>query len=286
MGAKLVTFVDRCLGIATERGLASDKPIVLVVKAPTTGEATRIVVSYSEPHDLILPLNVTWIMADSVHADYKKAFKRSSKDAAGGFVHTWGEISTYDEVFIPVQFWDGTDLPQVESTVSEMTTHMAEDVPNDDVHGGKTYTDGKIQQIQTGFGSAFSNMNQRVVFNDQRIRDLETARDTHSETIATLELSKISQDEAITALQQRVTVLEQSGGGGSGSGVNSYTHVATEADTSWIINHNFGTKNLVCQIFDENYNQVLPSGMQAINDNTWVIFFDVDQAGRAILIST
>lgn len=287
MGLKLDTFVDRCLGIATERGLSSSKPIVLVVKAPNTGEETRIVVSYSEPYDLILPLNVSWINGDVASPDYKKTFKRTSKTAAGGFTHSWTQISNYDDVFTPPQYWDGTDLPVVESTLSDMNSHMAETTADDDVHGSRAYIDSEVNQLTSSFGSAYANMNQRVVYNDQRIRALETAKNTHSETLATLEAGQISQNEEIEQLKNRVFVLEESGGSsGGGSGAVSYTHVVVDAALTWTIPHNMDTKNLICQVYDEQFNLVLPAGTSKVDDNTWVVSFAVPQSGRAVLIST
>ena len=188
--------------------------------------------------------------------------------------------------FIPDQYWSDGDLPQVESTVSEMTEHLDKTVAGSDVHGGKSYTDQSINSVRTSFGSAYANMNQRVVYNDQRIRALELGLTTHAETIATLELSNLGLTESVDSLRRRVVVLEQGGNTGSDGGIKSYTQVIPDASTTWIVEHGFGTKNLVCQIYDENYNPVLPSGMEAVDEDNWAIFFDVDQAGRAVLIST
>lgn len=111
MGVKLNQLIDRCLEIAGGRGLNASTPIVVKIKEPTLFRETLIAVSYEEPHELILPLNVTWIDANPNSIDYFKAFKRVSKTPDGGFYNTWEEILSYDEVFEPPQYWAPEDTP-------------------------------------------------------------------------------------------------------------------------------------------------------------------------------
>jgi len=286
MDEKLVTFVDRCLSIAAERELAYDKPIIIVVKAPTTGETTRIVIAHSEPHGLVLPLNVTWVVSDSDDLAYKKVFKRSSKSTEVPFENTWSELTTYEEVFTPFQYYADEDLPEVDYIVGEVADHL-DKTSDDDVHGSTSYTNGRISVLQGSFGAVYQNLNQRIVYNDQRIRELESvSSEGLSETILALELGGLERDAILTDLTDRIVDIENGSSGGGSTGYNSYTKIVSDADTSWVIDHNFGTKGLICQIYDEDFNPVLPSSMQAISDNRLIVLFDVDQAGRAVLIST
>lgn len=111
MGVRLNQLIDRCLEISGGRGLSESKPIVVKIKEPTLFRETLIAVAYDEPHELILPLNVTWIDANPNSVDYFKAFKRVSKTPSGGFNNSWDEVNTYEEVFEPPQYWAPEDTP-------------------------------------------------------------------------------------------------------------------------------------------------------------------------------
>lgn len=111
MSVKLNQLIDRCIEIAQSKGLSSEYPIVVKIKEPTLPQETFIVVSYDEPHELILPLNVTWIDADPQSVDYFSAFKRVSKIPDGGFHNSWDQITSYNEIFEPPQYWAEEDTP-------------------------------------------------------------------------------------------------------------------------------------------------------------------------------
>jgi hypothetical protein len=267
MDIKLNSFIDRCLSISVDMDIGLDKPVVISVSTDELESNTRVVLSFTEPYGLKLPLNVVWIVSDPNHLDFRKILKRESKNASNNSVHSWVEVTSLSDVFEPAQFWSQEDLSYMESSISDMLDHLILKADTD-VHGSSAFTIKEIRRIQSSFGSAYSNLNQTVVYNDARIRDLESRN------------SKILEDLASSI--QRVEKLEKSV---SGSG-KSYTHVAVEASRNWNIKHNLKSKNLICQIYEGVRDSVLPSSIEFISINSCLITFAVPQAGRAVLIES
>ncbi len=254
--ANLLTFIDECLAIAVDNGLSNSRPITITVESSVDGIKTRIVCSYTEPHDLILPYNVTWIDGDPTSPDYKSAYKRSSKSPANGLLNTWVEVLDYNTIFTPAQYYDGTDLPIVEAQEAEVQTaiaHVGENVLSGDPHKARFYIDLKINAVNNNIQESVNKSN----YNYQLILDLMTAVDT---------------------LTEKVTVLE------ANAGVKSLVHYQESGEVTWLIPHNFGTQDVLCQIYDDNNDPILPSSMGAFDENSWIIHFDINISGKAVLV--
>lgn len=255
--ANLVNFIDECLGIATANGLSPTEPVLITTKSPTTGVQATIVCAYSEPHDLVLPLNVTWIDSDPASPDYKDPYKRVSKTPVGDMQNTWQEVLTFEDIYEPPQYYDGDDLPIVEARDAEVQVaidHTNENVLAGDPHQARFYTDLMLNGVRADLQESVDKTN----YNYQLILDLMTKDDEFESRISTLE--------------------------NGGSGVNSMVHIQENAQVSWLVEHNFGTESIICQMYDHLGVPILPSFMGPVDENAWEIRFEVPIAGKVILV--
>ena len=74
------------------------------------------------------------------------------------------------------------------------------------------------------------------------------------------------------------------GSGGSSSGIN-YIYTQGGASTTWVITHNLGHKEVLIQVFDTNYNQIIPLSIVLDSTTQCTVTFSVAQAGYAIISS-
>jgi hypothetical protein len=105
---KLQKLMANAEGIAGLRNMDDNNPIKIPVTHPNLGTVTVLVCAISEPHQLVLPLNVTWFNFDPTSIHYRKALRRVSKDPSANYEHTWEVVETYAEVFAG-QFYDSAD---------------------------------------------------------------------------------------------------------------------------------------------------------------------------------
>lgn len=100
--------------VSNIRNLDDNNPIVMRISHPTNASVHVIVCSLREPHELVLPLNVTWFVYDPMSSLFRTALRRESKqpDTDAGFNHTWRTVTTYNEVFVD-QYYDAIDTEQL-----------------------------------------------------------------------------------------------------------------------------------------------------------------------------
>ena len=66
--------------------------------------------------------------------------------------------------------------------------------------------------------------------------------------------------------------------------ISSSTVVDSFTDaTSKTVTHNLGTRNVITQIYDNDYNVIVPSNIQAATDNTVVVTFQQARTGKVIV---
>ena len=78
-----------------------------------------------------------------------------------------------------------------------------------------------------------------------------------------------------------LTVVTGSGGGG-GVGGSAVTHTQASAANTWTFNHNLNTLTPLLQVYDLNYEQIIPNEVVSISAFTSEIRFDYTQAGYAV----
>ena len=76
-----------------------------------------------------------------------------------------------------------------------------------------------------------------------------------------------------------LTVVTGSGGGGGGA---TATHTQAVAANTWTFNHNLNTLTPLLQVYDTNYEQIIPNEVVSISAFTSEIRFDYTQAGYAV----
>lgn len=102
----LTEFVDEKLAIALDyRGLSKYNPVEIVIEG--NGQTFVVLVSYLEPDTLTVPHNVSWIMADPEHADYKVLMRRVDAENydGNGYRGSWSVLSTVETIFDEPQFF-------------------------------------------------------------------------------------------------------------------------------------------------------------------------------------
>lgn len=268
MEPRLISLVNNCLGIAVEQGVSGTNPVLVKLSNTLLVGETIIVCAFSEPQ-LVLPLNVTWIVADPGHADYAKAFIRSSKTPDGGLQNTWLELELYADVFVG-QYYAPEDhpIPSIISGIggqlqgallarilAEGASYSATElIP-------KQYVDGRISTLNSSFFVMYSNLNRRVTSNDQRIRALELGAVTVDQRLDTLESMTIG-------------------------GMPTHIHIQETPEEDWVITHELGTNNVKVDIWDADNELVIPARVYAYNETTIIISFADGHpvAGRAIIV--
>lgn len=109
MEKRLSDFIDSCASIADARNLGNFNPVILNIEHPTTSLKFFVACSVTEPSNLGLPINVTWINLDPASIHYKKALKLSSIQTPTFDYHLgWEILETYDEVFSEDQYYHHT----------------------------------------------------------------------------------------------------------------------------------------------------------------------------------
>lgn len=88
-------------------------------------------------------------------------------------------------------------------------------------------------------------------------------------------------------VQNSVTASFFVGDGSNLSNIN-VSEVATVSDTfssqtSLTVSHNFGTKNIIVSVYDENDSYFIPQSITAINDNQVSITFNSSESGRVVV---
>jgi hypothetical protein len=74
-------------------------------------------------------------------------------------------------------------------------------------------------------------------------------------------------------------------GGSGGGGGTTVTHTQLTASTTWSFNHNLNTQTPLLQVYDLNYEQIIPNEIVSISAFTSEIRFDYTQAGYAVASS-
>ena len=73
--------------------------------------------------------------------------------------------------------------------------------------------------------------------------------------------------------------------GGGGGNSNGYTHTQVTPATVWSIVHGKNTVNVLYQLYDSSYEQIIPDAFRVINPNVVEVTFGVAQTGFVQLIT-
>ena len=115
---------------------------------------------------------------------------------------------------------------------------------------------------------------------------ISSSQATSASFVATASFSNtsISASFATNALTASYALFAANGGGGGGGGA-TVTHTQLTASTTWSFGHNLNTLTPLLQVYDLNYEQIIPNEIVSINAFASEIRFDYTQAGYAVASS-
>ena len=112
---------------------------------------------------------------------------------------------------------------------------------------------------------------------------VSSSQATSASFVATASFSNTSTSAsfATNALTASYALFAANGGGGGGGGA-TVTHTQLTASTTWSFGHNLNTLTPLLQVYDLNYEQIIPNEIVSINAFASEIRFDYTQAGYAV----
>ena len=115
---------------------------------------------------------------------------------------------------------------------------------------------------------------------------ISSSQATSASFAVTASFSNISTSAsfATNALTASYALFAANGGGGGGGGA-TVTHTQLTASTTWSFGHNLNTLTPLLQVYDLNYEQIIPNEIVSINAFASEIRFDYTQAGYAVASS-
>lgn len=248
-------FASSLYNLALDNGL-SNGPCVYQVRA---GTDKYVVVSNTEPTSLVLPLNILWVHLDS---GTPVIWRRVSKSAGTGTQHTWVPETDYNAIFSTENLWAPEDQPVHTDNLLEggqLTGPLypvAQAVYEEEEVAPVAWVRKFVNGVRNSLMSMYQNMNNRVLFDDQRIRALQLKAD---ETLA------------------RVQVIENTGAG------NQHLHVQEMESGVWVVDHGFTDSVVTIFVTDSNGDNVWPDKVEKVGD-TLVVYFLLPLSGYALAI--
>lgn len=121
---RLQKFIDAIQITSDIDNLDNDAPQVMRRTSASIQKTSTFVASKSEPHDMVLPLNVIWICYDPNSRYYKNALRRISKepDTNGSFEHSWEVMYFYDDIW-GNQYYDAEDMQNLTAKIPGAATN-------------------------------------------------------------------------------------------------------------------------------------------------------------------
>ncbi len=125
MELKLQKLIENIESMANVQNLDAHNSIVVRLSNTISAKINVIACSISEPIQMVLPLNVSWMCFDPQSSNYRKILVRQSKvaDAVAGYANTWRAANAYTDVFID-QYYDANDTAYLNeaSVIRDATT--------------------------------------------------------------------------------------------------------------------------------------------------------------------
>lgn len=267
--ATLQSVIDRAISAAMAKGLSSSKRVTVVYVVG--GAEVMLVVSYNEPSSVEAPLNLVWIQGDPAHAEFKKARKRSSRVANGGFTHTWNDVTDYAQ--LTSQFWDTPEPEDLDHILHDATIGNAHFTTAEET-GALPLTGGTMSgPLILKPGSALTDIG----------NDEATPRWWVNLFTAPIQIlaTQVKQAQSgmltqINAVRNRVTALENR------LRSKGYVHTQEEAALEWNIVHNMTSQNINLSVKNQEGDLIL-ADVHYVDDASLVIKFAVPTVGQATL---
>lgn len=298
MDPLLLEFINQCYAKALANGLNDGLPTVIDY-SDSEDLPVKIVVSFTEPTELLLPLNVIWIVADENNGDdYLSALIRTSKQTSANYAHSWAKAVSINEINGISQYYEGTDKFRYEAY---QTLQNLQDVPNPFPNKYLSLTGN---QSLTGpvFLRELSNSQSYGLTEAIPRKTLVDALNNQTQGFYAILIGLNNRmntaEQRLNNHQQRIEALELGTGGGNGgaqlNGARFYIHMQGTADTEWIINHQLNTRNIIVQVWkDDSPNPEVPEQVTQsevmveektiFDENFIVVRFSVPTTGRVVI---
>lgn len=223
MATKLEQYTNALIQLAQIQGVSVNNPAIFKL----SGSSDKVVcVTYEYPWEMgtLLPLNVLFVLVDPSktilqnNLMYRRFAGRDSDTGVWAFDAL--PVPDYDDMVTVEQYYDPDSLPQPVlltqsgKLVDKLVPRAGPWDANEAVP--KSYIDNGVTVLRNGFFTMYNNMNNRVLYNDERIRKL---MQTNTEIQA-----------AINALPKNVMSLG--------------AWVQEQDSDVWFINHMFGLTNV------------------------------------------
>ena len=224
MATKLEQYTNALIQLAQIQGVSVNNPAIFKL----SGSSDKVVcVTYEYPWEMgtLLPLNVLFVLVDPSKTILQNnlMYRRvvGQKDPVTGILGFDAlPVPDYDDMVTVEQYYDPDSLPQPVlltqsgQLVDKLVPRAGPWDANEAVP--KSYIDNGVTVLRNGFFTMYNNMNNRVLYNDERIRKL---MQTNTEIQA-----------AINALPTNVMSLG--------------AWVQEQDSDVWFINHMFGLTNV------------------------------------------
>lgn len=222
---QLEQYSNSVVSLALLQGAGANKPITFKTRSDSPN---LLVVAYETPGSiaLILPLDVFYICIDPASPTYNVLTRRTYADnGAGGYVYgtrvvtDYAELSTAQQVYAP-------DAPEhvVLSTrggqLQASIYPVAKPSYTDDEATPFSWVRTLVNGVRASFLNMYQNMNNRVLYQEQRLRIAEGEIDEHTYQISQLWGS-----------------------------AKFYSHVQAEASDIWVIEHSFPPAEYTVSVF-------------------------------------
>ena len=179
MATKLEQYTNTLIQLAQIQGVSANNPAIFKL----SGASDKVVcVTYEYPSEMgtLLPLNVLFVLVDPSKTAlqnnlmYRRVAEKSSTTGLWGFDAL--PVPDYDDMVTVEQYYDQESLPQpvlltqngqiVDKLIPRAGPWDANEVVP------KSYIDKGTTVLRNGFFTMYNNMNNRVLYNDERIRKL------------------------------------------------------------------------------------------------------------------
>jgi hypothetical protein len=187
MELKLQHLISNVIGIAEAQTLDPNNSVVVRISNSFTADITVLVCSKTEPVDLILPLNVTWIVTEPTSPQYKKALIRVSKNNIAGdrYEHQWRALTFYKDVMVD-QYYAPDDLQDLgDTTLVTFATNTKQGIVRLSCEPVRDATTGEYDPVAVGVGDyRLSDARPPLPHTHDPIPAIEFATKDSTETIA------------------------------------------------------------------------------------------------------
>jgi len=273
--------IARLVAAAQARGLGQSAPILLSTDGGVAKQRVNIIVSFTEPTNVVAPLDLLWINPTS-----NTTLRRVSRASSQAYTHTWTDATEAN--FWTPQIWDEpmpTDQPFKELNRNVGNPFFLETADIDAVNqttGGKM-----LGPLLLRTDTSIDNFADQEAIPKTLTKKLTDAAQAVAASVYQQMASVRSQITSIrnrvTSTEARIKTLEETPTGPGGS-IPSKKFEQAEAALEWRIEHNLGTEAILAQVYLETGEFVMPETMEPLDVNTFKVTFAKARAGTAVLV--